>query len=179
VAAPIYWRVSVFVTMHLDQRRLKDPADVNYFSLLKVVETVRKALAGERVPDGDRPADKEAVQDVAHRGDARDRGGEGGHGCEDGAQVPAGAALAERNESGAALAHAAGCLLVKVWPEIAAQLGANAALEAKTLFARLQQQYPERFVDGQLRTLQRYLQLLELAAREGEARVEDALRACC
>jgi hypothetical protein len=72
-----------------------------------------------------------------------------------------------------------GCLLVEVWPEIAAQLSANAAVEAKTLFARLQQQYPERFVDGQLRTLQRYLQLLELAAREGEARVEDALRACC
>jgi hypothetical protein len=43
----------------------------------------------------------------------------------------------------------------EVWPEIAAQLSANAGLEAKTLFAALQRQYPERFVDGQLRTLQR------------------------
>jgi hypothetical protein len=60
---------------------------------------MRKALAGERIPDGDRPADKEAVQDVEHRGDARDRCGEGRHRREDGTQVPAGAAFAKRDES--------------------------------------------------------------------------------
>jgi hypothetical protein len=43
----------------------------------------------------------------------------------------------------------------EVWPEIAAQLSANPGLEAKTLFAALQRQSPERFADGQLRTLQR------------------------
>ena len=42
-----------------------------------------------------------------------------------------------------------------VWPEIAAQLSTNPGLEAKTIFAALQRQYPDRFVDGQLRTLQR------------------------
>ena len=34
-------------------------------------------------------------------------------------------------------------------------MSANPGLEAKTLFAALQRQYPDRFVDGQLRTLQR------------------------
>ncbi len=43
----------------------------------------------------------------------------------------------------------------EVWPEMAVQLSANPGLEAKTLFAALQRQYPDRFVDGQLRTLQR------------------------
>ena len=43
----------------------------------------------------------------------------------------------------------------EVWPEVAVQLIANPGLEAKTLFAALQRQYPDRFVDGQLRTLQR------------------------
>ncbi len=43
----------------------------------------------------------------------------------------------------------------KVWPEMAVQLSANPGLEAKTLFAALQRQHPERFADGQLRTLQR------------------------
>ena len=42
-----------------------------------------------------------------------------------------------------------------VWPEIATQLSTNPGLEAKTIFAALQRQYPDRFVDGQLRTLQR------------------------
>jgi hypothetical protein len=42
-----------------------------------------------------------------------------------------------------------------VWPEISEQLRSNPALEAKTLFEALQRQYPERFADGQLRTLQR------------------------
>jgi hypothetical protein len=42
-----------------------------------------------------------------------------------------------------------------VWPEISEQLRTNPALEAKTLFDALQRQYPDRFADGQLRTLQR------------------------
>ena len=42
-----------------------------------------------------------------------------------------------------------------VWPEVKQQLTANPGLEAKTIFAALQRRYPERFADGQLRTLQR------------------------
>jgi hypothetical protein len=42
-----------------------------------------------------------------------------------------------------------------VWTEISMQLSTNPGLEAKTIFAALQRQYPDRFVDGQLRTLQR------------------------
>ena len=42
-----------------------------------------------------------------------------------------------------------------VWPEVSEQLNGNPGLEAKTLFAALQRKYPERFADGQLRTLQR------------------------
>jgi hypothetical protein len=42
-----------------------------------------------------------------------------------------------------------------VWPELKEQLTANPGLEAKTIFAELQRRYPERFADGQLRTLQR------------------------
>jgi hypothetical protein len=42
-----------------------------------------------------------------------------------------------------------------VWPEVQEQLRTNAGLEARTLLAALQRQYPERFTDGQLRTLQR------------------------
>src|ERR1700690_2098740 len=39
----------------------------------------------------------------------------------------------------------------EVWPEIRAQLSTNPGLEAKTIFAALQRQYPERFADGRLR----------------------------
>jgi hypothetical protein len=42
-----------------------------------------------------------------------------------------------------------------VWPEVKEQLSVNPGLEAKTIFAGLQRKYPERFADGQLRTLQR------------------------
>jgi hypothetical protein len=42
-----------------------------------------------------------------------------------------------------------------VWPEAREQLSANPGMEAKTIFAALQRKYPERFADGQLRTLQR------------------------
>jgi len=42
-----------------------------------------------------------------------------------------------------------------VWPEIQAQLSTNPGLEAQTVFIALQRKYPDRFADGQLRTLQR------------------------
>jgi hypothetical protein len=42
-----------------------------------------------------------------------------------------------------------------VWPDLREQLSGNPGLEAKTIFAALQRKYPERFADGQLRTLQR------------------------
>lgn len=44
-----------------------------------------------------------------------------------------------------------------VWAEIREQIGANPGLEAKTIFAALQQSRPGEFADGQLRTLQRRL----------------------
>src|SRR5438477_10120046 len=44
-----------------------------------------------------------------------------------------------------------------VWEELRALLAVNPGLQAKTLFAHLQRQYPGRFADGQLRTLQRQL----------------------
>ena len=55
----------------------------------------------------------------------------------------------------------------EVWPEIREQLRTDPALEAKTLFAALQRQYPERFADGQLRTLQRRVK--QWRATEGPA----------
>lgn len=42
-----------------------------------------------------------------------------------------------------------------VWPKIREQLSTNPGLEVKTIFAALQREHPERFADGQLRTLQR------------------------
>jgi len=42
-----------------------------------------------------------------------------------------------------------------VWEELRGLLDTNPGLEAKTLFVYLQRQYPGRFADGQLRTLQR------------------------
>jgi len=55
----------------------------------------------------------------------------------------------------------------EAWPEIREQLKANPGLEAKTIFAALQRQYPERFADGQLRTLQRRIK--QWRASEGPA----------
>jgi len=43
----------------------------------------------------------------------------------------------------------------EVWDDIRAKLSLNSGLESKTLFEDLQRQYPGRFADGQLRTLQR------------------------
>ena len=45
----------------------------------------------------------------------------------------------------------------EVWEELRELVDANPGLEAKTLFESLQRQYPGRFSDGQLRTLQRRL----------------------
>src|ERR1039458_9880010 len=43
----------------------------------------------------------------------------------------------------------------EVWPEIVEQVRTNPGLEAKTIFAALLRKHPDRFSDGQLRTLQR------------------------
>lgn len=43
----------------------------------------------------------------------------------------------------------------EVWPEVEEQLRKRPHLAAKTLFVRLQERYPGRFKDGQLRTMQR------------------------
>jgi len=40
-----------------------------------------------------------------------------------------------------------------VWPQLEQLLAVNPGLEAKTLLAYLQRQYPGRFADGQVRTL--------------------------
>jgi hypothetical protein len=42
-----------------------------------------------------------------------------------------------------------------VWEEVRARLTVNPGFEAKTLFEDLQQRYPGRFSDGQIRSLQR------------------------
>jgi hypothetical protein len=55
----------------------------------------------------------------------------------------------------------------EVWAEISEQLRTNPALEAKTIFAALKRQYPDRFADGQLRTLQRRIKTWR--ATEGPA----------
>ena len=47
----------------------------------------------------------------------------------------------------------------EVWGEITERLKQAPELEAKTVFAALQRKYPERFEDGQLRTLQRRFKL--------------------
>jgi hypothetical protein len=46
-------------------------------------------------------------------------------------------------------------VFAEVWPELEAKLQLNPRLQAKTLFADLQRRFPDRFADGQLRTLQR------------------------
>jgi hypothetical protein len=55
-----------------------------------------------------------------------------------------------------------------VWEELRELLQVNPGLEAKTLFDYLQRQYPGRFQDGQLRTLQRRVKVWR--ATEGPAR---------
>ena len=42
-----------------------------------------------------------------------------------------------------------------VWDDVQEKLEVNSGLEAKTLFEWLQREYPEKYSDGQLRTLQR------------------------
>jgi hypothetical protein len=44
------------------------------------------------------------------------------------------------------------------WPWVEAQLEADRALQVKTLFALLCEAFPDRYQDGQLRTLQRHVQ---------------------
>jgi len=45
----------------------------------------------------------------------------------------------------------------EVWPEIETLIRDEPRLKAKTIFGELQEKYPGRFQDGQLRTLQRHL----------------------
>jgi len=47
----------------------------------------------------------------------------------------------------------------EVWEEVRELLGREPGLQAKTVFAHLQRQYPGRFADGQLRTLQRHVRV--------------------
>ena len=56
----------------------------------------------------------------------------------------------------------------EVWAELEQRVAANPGLEAKTLFAALQRQYPGQFADGQLRTLQRRIK--RWRATEGPGR---------
>jgi hypothetical protein len=46
-------------------------------------------------------------------------------------------------------------VFAEVWPDLEAKLQVNPGLQARTLFAYLQERFPSRFPDGQLRTLQR------------------------
>jgi hypothetical protein len=69
----------------------------------------------------------------------------------------------------------------EVWPEIGEQLRTNPTLEAKTIFAALQRQYPDRFADGQLRTLQRRIKTwraTEGPAQEGTSCKSIGLVSC-
>lgn len=45
------------------------------------------------------------------------------------------------------------------WPELKSMLEVNPGLEAKTLLGHLQEKYPGRYQDGQLRTLQRHVKV--------------------
>ena len=55
----------------------------------------------------------------------------------------------------------------EVWDQVRQQIEENPGLEAKTLFEWLQREYPGRFNDGQIRTLQRRIKLWR--ATEGPA----------
>jgi hypothetical protein len=55
----------------------------------------------------------------------------------------------------------------EVWETVQSQIEESPALEAKTLFEWLQREYPGRFSDGQIRTLQRRIKLWRLT--EGPA----------
>lgn len=55
-----------------------------------------------------------------------------------------------------------------VWQELEAKLKLNPGLQAKTLFLDLQHRYPDRFEEGQLRTLQRHIK--QWRALEGPAK---------
>jgi hypothetical protein len=55
-----------------------------------------------------------------------------------------------------------------IWPVIREQLEVNPGLEAKTLFQYIQREYPDRYQDGQLRTLQRRIKVWR--ALEGPAK---------
>src|SRR5207247_6689232 len=60
----------------------------------------------------------------------------------------------------------------EVWDAVQSQVEESPGLEAKTLFEWLQREYPGRFSDGQIRTLQRRIKLWR--GKEGAAE-EDYL----
>ena len=59
----------------------------------------------------------------------------------------------------------------KVWNEVKKKLELNGGLEAKTLFDDLQRRCPGRFSDGQLRSLQRRIKVMESHRRSAKGSV--------
>ena len=94
-------------------------------------------------------------------------GGEGGDGCEDGAQVSAAGTGTEQLPA-APRWRTRPDAFAEVWAEIRELLEVNAGLEAKTVFEYLQRRCPAVFEDGQLRTLQRRVK--SWRATEGPAK---------
>src|SRR5258706_3501798 len=58
----------------------------------------------------------------------------------------------------------------EVWDAVQQQIQESPGLEAKTLFEWLQREYPGRFSDGQIRTLQRRIKLWRVEGRPGPGR---------
>jgi len=56
----------------------------------------------------------------------------------------------------------------EVWPEVERRLVEEPGLETKTLFELLQVEHPDRFVDGQLRTLQRQVRRWRASSGPGK-----------
>jgi hypothetical protein len=63
----------------------------------------------------------------------------------------------------------------KVWPDLQRQLAATPDLSATELFQQLRLQYPDRFTQGQLRTLQRRVRTWRLAYIAGEEDTQTVL----
>jgi hypothetical protein len=129
-------------------------------------------LRHEGLRDGHRQADKETEEVVEHREESRDCGAEGGHGPEDGAEVPGTESLPseviqERHW------RTREDPFSDVWDQVQPQIEENPGLEAKTLFEWLQREHPGRLSDGQMRPLQRRIKLWR--ATEGPDGVPNAV----
>ena len=121
-----------------------------------------------RSGDGDRRTSQEVEEVVENGTEPGNRGGESRHGREDGAEISARRAAAQRIKSGSDMADAARSVHGSVGGSREQMVEANPGLEAKTLFEALQREHPGRFADGQLRTLQRRLK--HWRATEGPGR---------